>query len=141
MVWGDTSMRFLIGAAMALVLAGCSSTPADLEAKAAPTIQAYPENYQEIYRRVSTTAKRCWAEPINAQAQMAVDAELYPDLGYGEVTLSLINWGTRNYYVSTKIERAMAGSKMTLRSGNSIDETRAKLVQQWAAGSAECRLI
>lgn len=124
---------FLIG------LSGCSSTPDDLASKTSPIIQSYNENYQEIYRRVSTTAKRCWAEPVSAQAAMVVDAELYPDLGYGDVAVSLVNWGARNYYVTAKIEKAAQGSRMTLRSGNAIDETRANFVLRWAAGDQNCR--
>ncbi|MGL3107123.1 hypothetical protein [Bradyrhizobium sp. BR 1432] len=62
-----------------------TGTP-DLEAKAAPIVQTYSENYQEIYRRVSTTAKRCFAGNVGAYASFAVDSELYSELGYGELT-------------------------------------------------------
>ena len=91
-------MRVLIAAVLALACAGCSSTPAELEAKTEPITQNYPENYQEIFRRVSSTAKRCFAGNVGAYASFAVDSELYSELGYGELTLSLINYGTRNYY-------------------------------------------
>ncbi|WP_368860672.1 lipoprotein [Bradyrhizobium sp. Arg816] len=43
-------MKYIFALGAALLLAGCSSTPADLEAKAAPIVQTYSENYQEIYR-------------------------------------------------------------------------------------------
>ena len=109
-----------VAAAVALSVGGCSSTPADLEAKTTPTIQTYTDNYQEIYRRVSTTAKRCLAGNIGAHASTAVDADLYSDLGYGEVTTSLINWGTRNYFWMARIERSGVGSKMIRRSGNTL---------------------
>lgn len=124
---------------MMLFLSGCSSSPEDLAAKTTPIVQTYAENYQEIYRRVSTTAKRCWAEPISAQAAMVVDAELYSDLGYGEVAVSMVNWGARNYYVTTKIEKAQQGSRLTMRSGNALDDTRANFVLRWAAGDQNCR--
>ena len=41
----------------------------------------------QIYRRVATTAKRCFAGNVGAYASFAVDSELYSELGYGELTL------------------------------------------------------
>ncbi|SCB33772.1 hypothetical protein GA0061098_1006166 [Bradyrhizobium shewense] len=125
-----------------LLLAGCSSTPADLEAKAAPIVQTYSENYQEIYRRVSTTAKRCFAGNVGAYASFAVDSELYSELGYGELTLSLINMGTRNYYVSARVDKQPTGSKLTVRSGNTLASERYKtLLLGWAGGDQNCPVI
>ncbi|BEV43954.1 hypothetical protein [Afipia carboxidovorans] len=129
-------------AALGLALAGCSSTPQDLESKSAPTIQTYTENYQEIYRRVSTTAKRCFAGNISATASFAVDSELYSELGYGDLTLSLINMGTRNYYISAKIEKQPSGSRMTMTTGNTLAADRYKnLILGWAAGDQNCPVI
>lgn len=122
-----------------LLLAGCSSTPANLESKAAPTFQTYTENYQEIFRRVSTTAKRCEAGNMNATASMAVDAQLYSELGYGEISRSLINYGVRNYYWNAKIERAGIGSKMTVTAGNTINnQSMINNVIRWASGDQNC---
>jgi hypothetical protein len=120
-------------------LAGCSSTPADLEAKAQPTIQNFNENYQEIYRRTSSTAKRCIAGNVSAYASMAVDTELYSDLGYGEMTVSLINWGTRNYFVSARIEKAQPGARLIVRAGNTLGaENFIQSVLRWANGDPNC---
>jgi hypothetical protein len=128
--------------AAALLLCACSSTPAELESKTTPTVQTYSENYQEIYRRVSTTAKRCFTVNMGAYASMAVDSDLYSELGYGETTLSLINMGVRNYYLSVRIEKDHAGSKLTVRSGNSLGSERWKgLVLAWAKGDQNCPMI
>jgi hypothetical protein len=133
-------MRTIFALVIALGLAGCSSTPAELEAKSTPLVQTYPDNYQEIYRRVSTTAKRCFATNMGAYASMAVDSELYSELGYGELTLSLIDMGIRNYYPSVRIEKQSAGSKLTVRSGNTPASERYKsLVLSWAGGDQNCR--
>jgi len=126
-------------AAWAFSLAGCSIAPSDLELKAAPAIRNYPENYQEIYRRVSTALKRCGTTSLNAYASMAADSELYPDLGYGEVSYSLINWGVRNYYMTAKIEKLPTGSKITVYAGNSIaSDQAARTVLRWASGDQGC---
>lgn len=80
--------RFIGAALISAALASCSSTPAQLEQKAEPTVRSFTENYQEIYRRVSSSARRCMAGNINAYASYAVDTDLFPDLGYGETTFS-----------------------------------------------------
>lgn len=105
-------------------------------------IQTYSENYQEIYRRVSTTAKRCFAGNVGAYASFAVDSELYSELGYGELTLSLINMGTRNYYMSARVDKQPTGSKLTVRSGNTLASERYKtLMLAWAGGDQNCPAI
>jgi hypothetical protein len=121
------------------VFTGCSSTPADLEAKTTPVTQNYPENYQEIYRRVAGTAKRCFTTSMGAYASMAVDSEIYSELGYGEISLSLINMGTRNYYLMVRVEKQLPGSRLTVRSGNTLASERYKdLVLRWAGGDQNC---
>lgn len=125
-----------------LLLAGCSTTPADLEAKTVPATQTYAENYQEIYRRVATTAKRCFSANMGAYASMAVDSEIYSELGYGEITLSLINMGTRNYYLMVRVEKQPAGSRLTVRSGNTLASERYRdLVLRWAGGDQNCPML
>ena len=128
-----------------LALGGCSSTPNDLEAKADSRSQTYSENYQEIYRRVAGTAKRCMASPMGKYAAMAVDTEIYSELGRGEVTVSLINYGVRNYYMSAKVERLdPKQSKLTVSAGNALGAGRmTNLVFEWASSDKahECPLI
>ena len=124
---------------LAFSMSACSTAPADLEAKSAPIVRTYGENYQEIYRRVSTALKRCGTTALNAYASMAADSELYPDLGYGEISYSLINWGVRNYYMTAKIEKLPAGSKITVYAGNSIaSDQAARTVLRWASGDQGC---
>ncbi|SCX00819.1 hypothetical protein DSM25558_0183 [Agrobacterium sp. DSM 25558] len=125
----------------AILATGCSTSTADLEKKTAATAQTltYSENYQEIYRRVYTASSRCVAGNINAYASMNVDAQLYNELGYGEITGSLVNVGVRNYYWKAKIERAGQGSKMTINSGNTLGANATmKKVLSWASGDQSC---
>jgi hypothetical protein len=70
---------------------------------------------------------------------MAVDSEFYSELGYGELTVSLINMGTRNYYLTVRIERMLTGSKMTVRSGNTLAaDAHTAAVLRWASGDQNC---
>jgi hypothetical protein len=72
-------------------------------------------------------------------ASMAVDSDLYPDLGYGELTVSLIDMGTRNYYLSVRVEKQLAGSKLTARSGNTLAAGKyVDRVEAWANGDDTC---
>jgi hypothetical protein len=132
--YGDFLMRWLFAAFATITLAGCSSTPADLEAKSTATSQTYTEDYQEIYRRVSITAKRCFAQKVGLYASFAVDSVLSSELGYGQLTLSHINSGRQNYYISVRIEKQAAGSKLTMISDDTSASGRYKdLVLEWAA--------
>lgn len=122
-----------------VLVAACSSTPGDLEQSTPPMVREYPENYQEIYRRVSMPATRCWSSSLNAYATLEVDRELYSDLGFGEVSLSLRNMGTRNYYVSARVEAVGDSSRLTVHSGNTLaSASHALQLIRWADGDDTC---
>lgn len=129
--------------ASAALIAGCSTTPDAIEKSSskADATRTFAENYQEIYRRVSTNAKRCLAGNIgfSLAASSAVDAELYSELGYGEITHSLINVGVRNYYWKARIERAGTGSKLSVSAGNTIaNQSMVDRILRWASGNDKC---
>lgn len=119
-------------------LAGCSTTPTDLEQKTAPTVLEFKENYQEIYRRVAKQATRCLKVDVGDGGSFEVDTELYNELGYGEVTYSLGSL-SRNYYMSAKIEKVGEGSRLTVHTGNQLASARVRdQVIDWANGSTAC---
>jgi hypothetical protein len=134
---GDDLMRSWLGVVAAIALAGCS-TPTSIPAER-PTIQTYAENYQEIYQRVSTTAKRCFASKAGVYASATADASLFPEIGYGVVTLAVVRRGTDNYYLSVRIENQPTGSKITMISDNTAASQRYReLVSAWATGDQNC---
>jgi len=129
-------MRSWLGVIAAIALAGCSTATPPPEK---PTVQSYAENYQEIYQRVSTTAKRCFASKADIYVGATADASLFTDLGYGEVTLAVVRKGTDNYYLSIRIENQPTGSKITMISDNTPASQRyRKLVLAWATGDQNC---
>ena len=97
-----------------VLIVGCSTKPADLESKTAAVVTNYSDNYQEIFRRVSNAAKRCLAGNSGGMSSVEVDAQLYSELGYGEITLSMAAYSARNYYWSAKIEKTDTGARMTV---------------------------
>jgi len=128
-----------IAALLGFSLSGCTSTTAEVDATGTPTTQSFSENYQEIFRRTSSTAKRCFAGNINAQASIAVDSEIYSELGYAEISMSLINWGYRDYYATARIEKAGTGSRMITRPGKSLGASNyAEKLTKWATGDQSC---
>lgn len=123
----------------ALFVVACSTTPQNLQSKTPQQTFDYTENYQEIYRRVSSQARICQAGTIAASASNEVDAQLYPDLGFGEVSSSLSNYGVRNYYWTAKIEKAGTGSRMIINSMTSLGPTTAAgRLDGWATGATGC---
>lgn len=128
-------MKQLITAgAMALALAGCANSVAGLQ-EHGTTEARFPENYQEVYRRVVTMARQCQqAEVVVGIGSYKIDAQLYSELGYGEVTYALSNF-QQNYYAAAKIAKDGTGTKMTI---SSVVEGFKAPWLRWAAGATTC---
>jgi hypothetical protein len=127
--------RSWFGLVAAITLASCSTT---LE-QPQPTVEAHAEDYQEIYKRVSTTATRCFAAKAGLYVSSSVETNVFPDLGYGQVTLSTVGRGTKNYYLSVRIEKEPTGSKLTMISDDTVASRRYReLVTMWATGDQTC---
>jgi len=130
-----------VTAVLAMIVVGCSSTPEDLDksTSAARTTKTYSENYQEVYRRLVRTARLCSGGPSGRYTAFQLSTDLYSDLGYGEVSLSLYNLGTHNFYWKAKIEKAGEGSKLSVVSGNSLAQaSQLRSVVDWADGGTKC---
>ena len=136
-------LKYAMIVLVSLSLVTCSTTPQALE-KDSGTRSAtleFSENYQAVYKRIFDTAKAC-AETgflFSPQASMNVDAQLYSELGMGEITYSLLNMSIRNYYWKAKIEKDGAGSKLTIYSGNTLrNAVWLDKIKSWANGSTSC---
>jgi hypothetical protein len=131
--------RWFVGLA-AITLVGCASTPPEEAIK--PTVQTYAEDYQALFQRLSTTAKRCFASKAGLYRSGAVDANLFTEIGYGQLTLSVDGRGNDNYYVSVRIEKQQSGSKLTMISDNMAASQRYReLVLVWASGDQNCPAV
>lgn len=139
-------MRFkgnpVVLSVMVLAVGGvvaCSGTPAELESRVAPITRDFSENYQEIYRRVSRTATRCWGSARTPYSSLDVDSQLYSELGFGEVAFSQSNMGARTYFVTARVERRDEGSRLILHSGNTLASQRhAATFLRWSDGDEAC---
>src|SRR5258707_9718615 len=102
------------GVLAAVTLVGCASKPPEEANK--PTVQTYAEDYQGLFQRVSTTAKRCFASKAGLYRSGAVDADLYTEIGYGQFTLMVKSVGNDNHYVSVRTEIHPTASNYTITS-------------------------
>jgi hypothetical protein len=128
------------GVLTAIALVGCASKPPEEANK--PTVQTYPEDYQVLFQRVSATAKRCFASKAGLYKSGTVDADLYADIGYGQLTLAVNGSGSYNYFVSVRIEKQPTGSRLTMISDNMDASQRYReLVSGWANGDQNCPAV
>ncbi|MBY3386431.1 hypothetical protein [Rhizobium laguerreae] len=124
-------------------LSSCSTTTDDLE-RSGSTRQAvfqYSENYQEIYRRIVGPAKNCLEGHLtfSLNASVNIDAQLYSELGFGEISSSLLNVGIRNYNWKAKVERNGDGTKLTVYAGNTVrNQHLIDIVKNWADNNPSC---
>lgn len=111
---------------------------------ATPQVQfALQENYQAVYARLLRTMKVCinpGATLIPGMATMQVEGQLYPDLGYGEITTSL-QGSIPTYYHYVRVARSGSGSQVSIVVENMAsfpkEQDKAKL-ERWARGSTVC---
>ena len=110
MLAGRSFAHSWFGVLAAITLIGCASKPPEEANK--PIVQMYAQDYQGLYQRVSTTAKRYFASKAGLYRSGAVDADLYSDIGYGQLTLAVNGTGSYNYFVSVRIEKQPTGSSL-----------------------------
>jgi hypothetical protein len=116
-------------------------TPEQLESSKSTAKQSrtYADNYQALYRKVYGPASRCLVANPGISTQQLLDAQLYPDLGFREMTSSMSSIYGRNYYIKIKIEKSGSGSTMSFSAGNSLVNT-SRLATRfgWADGKMSC---
>lgn len=124
--------------ALLVLLAGCSTTPEALEAKSEAVSQNYADSYEEVYRRLAGTARRCiTGHPSNA-LRIEVEADLHKELGFADVRFVAIGVYS-NYVLSAKIEKMGSGSRVSVKTTYPIISDRLnKMVFRWAGGDQEC---
>ena len=134
-------MKRLGTVALMLALASCSTTPEALEnsPKASRIEKTYSENYQALYRKIHDPASRCLVGSPGIATQLILDAQLYPDLGFGEMTYSMSSIYGKDYFWKAKVEKAGTGSKLSVVSGNMLGQERSlRKVVGWAEGDTSC---
>lgn len=123
-----------------VLLAGCSITPELLQSQADAASQNYIENYEAVYRRVASMARRCLIPKDLVISSFEVEAELHKELGFADVRLVVISVGIpTNYFLSARIEKLSTGSRVSVKTNNAlVSERLSKMVFRWAGGDDKC---
>ena len=125
-----------------LLCVGCSSTSEDLLSKPGTEKRTleFNKNYQEVYRNVRSTAIDCQAGYAGVYTTSDINAELFSDLGYAEISHRLNTLAVNNYYWYVKIERlSTIKTRMTVFSGNTVNNSASiQRLEGWANGSKRC---
>ena len=131
-------------AAMVLVM-GCASYQ---DVADAPVEQEFSvaRNYQAVYASSLSVMRKCLhpgSSFFPSPAAVTIEAQLYPDLGYGEIIHGLSGLAP-GLFSSLRIMRAGSGAKVQIKTANQIPSasanTRAWLAY-WATGGQQCPRI
>lgn len=127
-------MRIYLAAPAILALVACTSQ-AQMDKAQTQRVTRIGLNYQQVYANLNKGARNCFA--VNSTGN--VDAQLYPDLGYGEVTAatkSSVSYSPLLYAkVSAEGEGAVLQSKSLMAAGR---EGSLNWVDYWAKGGIRC---
>jgi len=100
-------------------------------------------NYQSVYADVVRGSRLCWGSgPLvtAAPAALAVDAQLYPELGYGEV-YHYASGTVFLPYVLVRVERSGSGALIKTKTGPAAQAKTlySDKALRWAQGNVSCR--
>lgn len=122
-----------VAAALALV-AGCT-TQAEFEQKPINAVINFSENYQAVYARTNRGFRNCMTL---SSGGFVVDGQLYPDLGYGEVTAT---GGSGAYpMLYAKVLEQGAGASVQIKSAIR-GQGAIEWAKYWAGGGLVCPKI
>lgn len=133
-------MKILTLITACIALAGCAASSVDgLKQSAAPQEFTTASNYQEVYRNIAANARACWSGGflLSPQAQRIVDADLYAELGKGEVTMWMSNLGTSVYAHALIERRAPAETHVSVWNHPNWGQV-VPAMETWASGQRTC---
>ena len=122
------------------IVGGCAPTSKEsLETVSSARVLAYKDNYQEIFRRVSNSAKRCYeGDFIIVHGRINVNAQLYNELAYGEVHKYMEHALFPAHYFTAKIEKDENGTRVTIKANKNLEQAYEGKIDGWARGSTGC---
>lgn len=133
--------------AVAVVLAatGCTSS-GDVSSAPPEATLLIPSNYQLVYANTLAAMRQCYnpgAALFPSPGSVTLDAQLYSELGYGEIIHGL--GGLLPGMLSvTRIERNGSGAKVTIKTANQVTAAAAgtrQWIAYWAKGGKQCQTL
>jgi hypothetical protein len=122
------------------VLGGCSMTAESLQSNPDAESQTFPDSYEEISRRLTSMADRCYRQHITPGSSIDFEGEMHRDRGVADFRLVAGSLGVAsNYFISARIEKIASGSRVTTKTNNSLISGRlSKIIFRWAGGDQDC---
>lgn len=126
---------------LTLVMTGCVSTAGQLESQSEhrATVES-AENYQMVYKRILTQARECLDLGGTFAASNKIDAQLYNELGTGEISYYLDNVVDMHFAV-VKVRRSGDGAVVDIATGSQPGWANEKLLKQltrWVDDDTDC---
>lgn len=127
---------------MFLALVGCA-TYGDVSVGPPAAVVDLPMNYQAVYANALHTMRTCMnpgMTVIPGATSVKIEADLFSDLGYGEITVGL-SGGMPDTFSVTRIEKTASGSRLSIWSGNMLPAPAARdraWIVSWAKGGKSC---
>lgn len=118
----------------ALALANCA-TYGEVSSTAPSQVLMVDRGYQAVYADLVHSMRKC----MNPGDVIKIEADLFSDLGYGEITVGLTKMP--NTLSVTKIEASAGKSKVTIWTGNELPAPAARdaaWIAYWAQGGTSC---
>jgi hypothetical protein len=134
--------RGLVFLAAILLAGGCESY-SELGAKPPSAVAAVDRNYQAVYASTLSAMRRCLrpgAAFFPSPSAVTLDAQLYPDLGYGEIAHGMAGLAP-GLLTMTRIERVGSGTRVSVTTGNQgpgASANSASWAIYWARGGSDC---
>lgn len=127
-------MRFYLVAPAAIAVAACT-TQAQMDAEPVQRVTRFDLNYQQVFANLNKGARNCY----EVASLSSVDAQMYSDLGYGEVSAAVTGGFTHQPIMYAKISRDGSGAVMQSKTAGSRGrEGTLNWVEYWARGGLTC---
>lgn len=130
----------MIAAALMASTWGCTTSPAEFESLSPQLVEDISDNYQTAYERVYRTGRRCYVTGFFTTSQ-EVEAQLFPELGFGEVLFIFVNMGTKSPMLRLRVDKRDSGARVSVTSTFYLPSEQARWRQKllgWARGETDC---
>lgn len=134
-------MKTILSIFVALSVVACA--PATIEELRNDHASSYTfeidENYQSVYRKVLSTARKCYQTGMIG-GQMVVQGDLYHDIRTGNVTVALHGFGVDTHMTIDISALDDERTKIVVFNAFSTWDSAARAVREWVEhNSTECR--
>lgn len=139
-----TALRSCVSAIFLLSAVGCVSTADFFDQPLAEELEV-TGSYQANFARMRDTFRRCGliSRPtgFTGTSQAEYDMQLFPDLGYGEITSMMTGLTATVVYFQVVLREAGQNTSVEIRTGNMIPAAQSRMAESliyWASGGTEC---